>query len=241
MAIVQHLIVDEFGSFIAKKSERLRVSCQGELRAEAPLMHLETVLVTGRGVSLSSDVVAACADQGIPIHFLDSRGHPVGSFYSAGLAATVQTRRAQLAALNDTRGVAVAKAFADGKIRNQVNLLNRVLVMDLSRREEGSAAAPIFMANPEIIWESEEISVMEEGCLSIPKQLADVERPAEVRVKYLDYHGKEAELTAEGLLSHCVQHEIDHLNGVLFVDYLSRLKRNMLLKKAEKICKQQVL
>ena len=128
-----------------------------------------------------------------------------------------------------------------GLAANQVNLLNRVLVMDLSRREEGSAAAPIFMANPEIIWESEEISVMEEGCLSIPKQLADVERPAEVRVKYLDYHGKEAELTAEGLLSHCVQHEIDHLNGVLFVDYLSRLKRNMLLKKAEKICKQQVL
>lgn len=123
MAIVQHLIVDEFGSFIAKKSQRLRVSCQGELRAEAPLMHLETVLVTGRGVSLSSDVVAACAEQGIPIHFLDNRGHPVGSFYSAGLAATVQTRRAQLAALNDSRGVDVAKAFADGKIRNQVNLL----------------------------------------------------------------------------------------------------------------------
>lgn len=128
-----------------------------------------------------------------------------------------------------------------GLAANQVNLLNRVLVMDLSRREENESAKPIFMANPEIIWESEEISVMEEGCLSIPKQLAEVERPAQVRVKYLDYDGKEAELLAEGLLSHCVQHEIDHLNGVLFVDYLSRLKRNMILKKAEKFIKQQVL
>lgn len=128
-----------------------------------------------------------------------------------------------------------------GLAANQVALLNRVLVMDLSRREEGSSAAPIFMANPEVIWESEEISVLEEGCLSIPKQLAEVERPAQVRVKYLDYNGKEAELTAEGLLSHCVQHEIDHLNGVLFVDYLSRLKRNMMLRKVEKMKKQQVL
>ena len=95
------------------------------------------------------------------------------------------------------------------------------------------------MANPEIIWESEEMSVMEEGCLSIPRQYADIERPAQVRVKYLDYHNKEAELTADGLLSHCVQHEIDHLNGVLFVDYLSRLKRNMMLKKVEKLKKHQ--
>lgn len=128
-----------------------------------------------------------------------------------------------------------------GLAANQVNLLNRVLVMDLGKRTEGSPAAPIFMANPEIIWESGEISVLEEGCLSIPGQAADVERPAAVRVKYLDYHGKQAELEAEGLLSHCVQHEIDHLNGVLFVDYLSRLKRTMILKKAEKIKKQQVL
>ncbi|MCB0047787.1 MAG: CRISPR-associated endonuclease Cas1 [Caldilineaceae bacterium] len=123
MAIIQHLIVDEFGSFIAKKSGRLRVTCQGEKRVEAPLMHLETVLISGRGVSLSSDTVAACAEQGIPIHFLDSRGQPVGSLYSAGLAATVQTRRAQLKALEDERGVAVAKAVAGGKIRNQTNLL----------------------------------------------------------------------------------------------------------------------
>jgi CRISPR-associated protein Cas1 len=123
MAIIQHLIVDEFGSFIAKKSERLAVTCQGEKRVEAPLMHLETVLVTGRGISLSSDVVAACAEQGIPIHFLDRHGHPTGTLYSAALTATVQTRRAQLEARSDGRGLTFAKAIASGKIRNQANLL----------------------------------------------------------------------------------------------------------------------
>ena len=123
MPIIQHLIVDEFGSFIAKKNGRLRVTCQGEKRCDAPLMHLETVLITGRGVSLSSDVVAACASEGVPIHFLDSRGKPVGSFYSAGLAATVQTRRAQLQAREDSRGLHIALTVAEGKLRNQINLL----------------------------------------------------------------------------------------------------------------------
>lgn len=126
MPIIQHLIVDEFGSFIAKKSGRLRVTCQGEKRAEAPIMHLETVLVTGRGVSLSSDTVAACAEAGIPIHFLDRRGQPVGTFYSAGLTATVQTRRAQLLARDDARGLAFALAAAEGKLRNQANLLKYI-------------------------------------------------------------------------------------------------------------------
>jgi peptide deformylase len=97
------------------------------------------------------------------------------------------------------------------------------------------------MVNPQILYESEDRSVMEEGCLSIPRQYADVERPAIVRVKYWDYDGKEAELEASGLLSHCVQHEIDHLNGVLFIDYLSSLKRNMILRKVEKLMKQGVL
>ncbi len=128
-----------------------------------------------------------------------------------------------------------------GLAANQVGLLNRVLVMDLSRREEEEEARPFFMANPEIVWESEEISVMEEGCLSIPQQYAEVQRPAKVRVSYLDYHGQPDELYAEGLLSHCVQHEIDHLNGVLFIDYLSSLKRNMIVRRVEKLKKQQVL
>ncbi|MCE7886421.1 MAG: peptide deformylase [Alphaproteobacteria bacterium PRO2] len=130
-----------------------------------------------------------------------------------------------------------------GLAANQVGLLNRVLVMDLAKRKEGEQEPPkpIFMANPEIVWESEDISVMEEGCLSIPGQYAEVERPAIVRVKYLDYDGQGAELEAEGLLSHCVQHEIDHLDGVLFIDHLSSLKRNMILRKVEKLKKQEVI
>ena len=138
-----------------------------------------------------------------------------------------------LRAMYDAPGIGLAA--------NQVGALNRVLVMDLSGRKEGQEPTPIFMANPEIIWKSEDISVMEEGCLSIPQQYAEVERPAIVRVKYLDYNGKETELEAAELLSHCVQHEIDHLNGVLFIDYLSPLKRNMIVRKVEKLKKQQVL
>ena len=136
-----------------------------------------------------------------------------------------------------------------GLAANQVGLLNRVLVMDLARRrsadtaDEGpeETAKPIFMVNPEIIWESEEMSVLEEGCLSIPAQYAEVERPARVRVKYIGYNNEEGMLEAEGLLSHCVQHEIDHLNGVLFIDYLSSLKRNMILRKVEKAKKIETL
>lgn len=144
-----------------------------------------------------------------------------------------------------------------GLAANQVGLLNRVVVMDLSRRskkQEGESeveqpapdprtttSGPVCMINPEIIWLSEELSVMEEGCLSIPQQYADVERPAIVRVQYLDEQGQKAELEAAGLLSHCVQHEIDHLNGVLFIDYLSSLKRNMMIRKVEKLKKHELL
>lgn len=136
MPKIQHLIIDEFGSFVAKHQGRLRVTCQGEKRLDAPIMHLETVLITGRGVSLSSDVVAACTEEGIPIHFLDSRGKPVGSLYSAGLAATVETRRAQLEARADRRGLSVALAIAEGKMQNQVNLLK---YMSKNRREKEPA------------------------------------------------------------------------------------------------------
>ncbi|HEY8191411.1 MAG TPA: peptide deformylase, partial [Alphaproteobacteria bacterium] len=109
-------------------------------------------------------------------------------------------------------------------------------------RKEGGQGKPIFMANPEIVWKSEELSVLEEGCLSIPDQFAEVERPAQVKVKYLDYDGKEAELDADGLMSHCVQHEIDHLNGMRFIDHLSKLKRDMMIRRVEKMKKcQEVL
>lgn len=138
-----------------------------------------------------------------------------------------------LATMYDAPGIGLAA--------NQVNLLNRVLVMDIASRDEEDSEkpAPIFMANPEIIWESEDISVMEEGCLSIPGQFAEVQRPASVRVKYIDYNNAEQELLAEGLLSHCVQHEIDHLNGILFIDYLSSLKRSMILRKVAKLVRDQ--
>lgn len=128
-----------------------------------------------------------------------------------------------------------------GLAANQVAVTNRVLVMDIDYRDDESGAHknPICMANPQIIWKSEDISIMEEGCLSIPGQFAEVKRPASVTVKYLDYDGKDAEMTAEGLLSHCVQHEIDHLDGVLFIDYLSRLKRDMMIKRVKKLTKGQ--
>lgn len=121
-----------------------------------------------------------------------------------------------------------------GLAANQVGLLNRVIVMDTAQREEPETRDPIAMINPEIIWESEEPSVWEEGCLSIPGQYADVERPLKVRVQYIDLSGKKQEGEFEGLASHCVQHEIDHLNGVLFIDHLSTLKRNMLMKRYKK-------
>ena len=162
--------------------------------------------------------------------------------------AVLKTEAAALDDMNDavrTQMDAMLKAMYDapgiGLAANQVGLLNRVLVMDLADTQNGEEAAPICMANPEILWQSDDISTMEEGCLSIPGQVAEVSRPAQVRVRYLDYDGKLAELEADGLLSHCVQHEIDHLNGVLFVDHLSALKRNMVIKKFKKAQKAGLL
>lgn len=133
-----------------------------------------------------------------------------------------------------------------GLAANQVDNLNRVLVMDTAQREgDESSRQPIFMVNPEIVWASEQKSVYQEGCLSIPQQYADIERPASVRVQYLDYNGEKQEMLTNAdddlLLNHCVQHEIDHLNGVLFIDYLSSLKRNIILKKVKKWQKDHTL
>ncbi|MEO1241552.1 MAG: peptide deformylase [Pseudomonadota bacterium] len=108
----------------------------------------------------------------------------------------------------------------------------RVIVMDLAGEEE--EPAPRYFVNPEILDPSEDMSVYEEGCLSVPEFYDEVERPAKCRVKYLDYQGDEQVLEAEGLLATCVQHEMDHLEGVLFIDHLSRLKRERVLKKLKK-------
>lgn len=129
MPIIQHLIVDQYGVHVSKKSGRLLVKRVGEgtlgerTVAQAPLMHLESVLIAGRGISVSSDAVRACCEQGIPIHFVSGHGRAYAGLYSAGLTGTVQTRRAQLAAFQDARGVVLALAFAGAKIHNQGALL----------------------------------------------------------------------------------------------------------------------
>ena len=114
----------------------------------------------------------------------------------------------------------------------QVGILKRLVVIDISKSEEKKN--PIFLINPQIIHKSKKTSVYEEGCLSLPGQFAEIERPAECTLKYVDYNGREKELKAEGLLATCVQHEVDHLNGILFIDYLSKLKKDMIIKKLVK-------
>lgn len=126
-----------------------------------------------------------------------------------------------------------------GLAANQIGSLERVLVMDCGSREDEETPRPMKIINPEITGVSEELSSYEEGCLSIPEQYAEVERPAVVRVKYLDENGKQHERLFEGLEATCVQHEIDHLDGILFVDHLSNLKRNMLMKKLKKLIKER--
>ena len=108
----------------------------------------------------------------------------------------------------------------------------RVIVVDISRAEEESD--PIRMANPELLWVSDEKGNHEEGCLSLPEQYAEVERPESIRVRYLDRSGEEQELDATGMLATCIQHEMDHLDGILFVDHISSLKRKMILRKLSK-------
>ena len=117
----------------------------------------------------------------------------------------------------------------------QVGVSKRVIVLDLSNDDEDNK--PYCMANPEIIWESDDIRTYEEGCLSVPEQYAEVKRPNKVKVRYLDQENEIRELEADELLATCIQHEIDHLEGVLFVDYLSSLKRNMMIRKVKKLVK----
>ena len=124
------------------------------------------------------------------------------------------------------------KAPGIGLAAIQVGVPLRVIVMDLAGKDE--EPSPRFFVNPEILDPSEEKVVYEEGCLSVPEFYEEVERPARCRVKFLDYNGEAQVLDAEGLLATCIQHEIDHLEGVLFIDHLSRLKRERILKKLKK-------
>lgn len=147
-----------------------------------------------------------------------------------------------------------------GLAANQVGILNRIFVMDLpegvwthgpeqngvltieagyrsGERDEAPVRTPRAFINPEVVWESEQKSVYDEGCLSMPGMYGEVIRPAQCRVKFQNEKGESFEEEFDGLDSHCVQHEIDHLNGVLFIDYLSSLKRNMILRKMKKFNK----
>jgi peptide deformylase len=119
----------------------------------------------------------------------------------------------------------------------QVGVLKRVIVLDLAREDE--KPAPLKMANPEITWVSDEDATYNEGCLSLPEHYADVVRPAACKVRYLDYENEIRTIEADGLLATCLQHEIDHLDGVLFVDHLTALKRNIILRKLLKTKKSE--
>ncbi len=114
----------------------------------------------------------------------------------------------------------------------QVGVLKRLIVIDVSKDKDKKK--PLFLINPEIISKSKKTSIYEEGCLSLPGHFAEIERPAECQIKFIDYNGKEKELKANGILATCIQHEIDHLNGILFIDYLSKLKKDMIVKKLVK-------
>ncbi|HVK80013.1 MAG TPA: peptide deformylase [Verrucomicrobiae bacterium] len=141
----------------------------------------------------------------------------------------------QIRALADDMFETMYEAPGIGLAAIQVAQPLRMITMDLSKKE-GETNPRVFI-NPEILSASEELSIYEEGCLSIPEYYEEVERPAQVRVRFMDLDGKIHEEDADGLYATCIQHEIDHLNGVLFVDYLSKLKRDRVLKKFTKAAK----
>jgi len=114
----------------------------------------------------------------------------------------------------------------------QVGIPKRVIVLDLSKKDEEKH--PMYFVNPEIITKSDTQSIYEEGCLSVPGQFAEIYRPNKCHIKYLDYYGTPKEVKAEGMIATCIQHEMDHLEGILFIDYLSKLKKTMIIKKLSK-------
>ena len=114
----------------------------------------------------------------------------------------------------------------------QVGVAKKIIVLDIAPKDKPKN--PMYFVNPEIITKSENSSTYEEGCLSVPGQFAEINRPDKCHIKYLDYYGQPKEIKADGMLATCIQHEIDHLEGILFIDYLSKLKKNMIVKKLSK-------
>jgi peptide deformylase len=144
----------------------------------------------------------------------------------------VDTVDDQLRVLMDDMLETMYAAPGIGLAAIQIGAPHRVIVMDLAR--EGEPRAPRHFVNPEIVWASEETLPYEEGCLSVPEIYDEVERPARVKLRYLNYQGEAVEEDAEGLFAVCIQHEMDHLDGVLFIDHLSRLKREQAVRKVKK-------
>lgn len=155
------------------------------------------------------------------------------------VSTSIERVDAELQKLTDDMLETMYEAPGIGLAAIQVGVPRRLLVIDVSK--EGEDKQPLVFINPEIIKSSDERSVYEEGCLSIPDYYAEVERPAMVTVKSIDRDGKEQLTEADGLLATCLQHEIDHLNGVLFIDHISRLKREMVIKKFTKAAKSKAL
>jgi peptide deformylase len=153
------------------------------------------------------------------------------------VSAPVQKIDAELDRLIEDMFVTMYEAPGIGLAAIQVGVPQRLVTMDLAKKEEPKA--PQVFINPELLSTSDEKAKHEEGCLSIPDYYEEVERPVRVRVRYLDRTGKAQEIEADGLLATCLQHEIDHLNGVLFIDHLSKLKRSMVIKKFTKAAKRE--
>ena len=148
------------------------------------------------------------------------------------ISTDVEKVDAEIRKLVDDMAESMYAADGIGLAAVQIGVPKRVIVIDLDQKE--GKKNPRAFINPKIVWASEEMAVFEEGCLSVPEIWDDVERPARIKCEYLDLDGKKVELEADGMLATCLQHEMDHLNGVLFIDHLSRLKRSMAIKKLTK-------
>ena len=164
---------------------------------------------------------------------------PIINLPDARLRASSQSVDAvddSIRALMDDMLATMYAAPGIGLAAIQIGVPKRVVVIDTAKKDE--APCPLYLVNPDIVWASGEMSTYEEGCLSIPDYYEDVERPARVRARFLDREGVAREIEAEGVLATCLQHEIDHLNGVLFIDHISKLKRDRVVKKFIKQAKR---
>lgn len=191
MPIIQNLIADQFGTHVGKYQGRLKVTQNGDTLAQAPLLHLETVTIAGRGVSISADAIRACTERGIPIHFLGRRGTPYAALYSAGLTGTVLTRRAQLAAYEDERSWELGFAFVLGKIENQSRLLKYVAKY---RKETDTAVyRELRWLAGEVLDHVEEIRTLAYVCRAEKATLDDV------RGQLLSIEGRAAQKYWQGI------------------------------------------